>query len=835
MAKTATPPPPAAVPGPSPDAGKTLREYAEAIWKRRLWIAVLTVAGLVGGVTLAWRAPDVYAVTTRVDIAKQRPFGVGSTVGGVVVSTGEAYVESQLYYPTRWALLGSTTYVDSLLRETDGPEGRAFPMWDWLTWPATADGPPARDLEKDLGPPLLEATAVEAPATPARVKAAGEAALERLSGIPVAAFRERFAFREYGPAASRRNDARFRDPADLRGVLLDRVKVNPEKGTTLVEIALEGEDRLVLGPLVNLLIETFAREQRSEMQKRLEREHGYWESRRREIDELDPETRKPGRLKRETDALEDWKREHAADANQLSLWREMLSKAVLEDETRIREDSERIARARADVEAIAGAKALAGAGDGATGAASSADPDAADRWLLAALKAAGDEAERALSPTAEETRFHRLPFVLADARVADLSAQIAAKSASSPVQVPALKAERNAAVRDLVRKRVASAAADLELRVAHRQQRRLDEAALRERWEASSELADLQARVDRVTAERKEIGDQLQAIKSKMEVEKDVKPLKVIEVARDPSRPVRPNRPLWIVVGAGLGLLLGMSLALFLDWLDDTVSEPKDVERHLGVPVVGTIVAVGAGDGGSPDRIAATAPRSPVAEAFRALRTSVEFVGEEGQGGRVLLVSSCSPREGKTTVALNLASVLAQDHKRTLIVDADLRKPRLHKVFGVDGRVGLSNVLAGKATVEDAVVPTGEENLWVLPCGAIPPNPAELLGRPSAAEVFLALKWRFDRIVVDSPPLGVVTDPAVLARHASIVLLVVSAGRTKKRAAEHGASVLRSVGVEPAGAVLNLVRKGSRWLYGGYYDRKGSGYYASGEGEGTSA
>jgi capsular exopolysaccharide synthesis family protein len=193
----------------------------------------------------------------------------------------------------------------------------------------------------------------------------------------------------------------------------------------------------------------------------------------------------------------------------------------------------------------------------------------------------------------------------------------------------------------------------------------------------------------------------------------------------------------------------------------------------------------------------------------------------------VLLVSSCSPREGKTTVASNLALVFAQDGKRTLLVDADLRKPRVHEVMGVDSARGLSNVLVGRERPEDVVLPTAHENLWVLPAGTLPPNPAELLGRPAVRTLFDALRSSFDRIVVDSAPVGIVTDAAVLARVADTVLLVVAAGRTKKRSAEHGAALLATVGSPATGVIMNMVPRGSRWAYGGYYDRGSRGYYGS--------
>ncbi len=291
---------------------------------------------------------------------------------------------------------------------------------------------------------------------------------------------------------------------------------------------------------------------------------------------------------------------------------------------------------------------------------------------------------------------------------------------------------------------------------------------------------------------------------------------------------MKPNRPLLVGLGAAVGLLLGLGFALLVDWLDDTVSDPDDVTRHIGVPVVGSILSL---PSRTADRVTSEQPRSPVAEAFRAVRTSLEFsVPADQQGGRVFLVSSCSPREGKTTVASNLAIVLAQDGKRTLLIDADLRKPRVHEVMGVDSARGLSNVLVGRARAEDVVLATVHENLWVLPAGTLPPNPAELLGRPAVKVLFDALRQSFDRIVVDTAPVGIVTDAAVLARVADTVLLVVAAGRTKKRSAEHGAALLATVGSPATGVIMNMVPRGSRWAYGGYYDRGARGYYGSGTG-----
>jgi capsular exopolysaccharide synthesis family protein len=793
----------------APDAGHTLREYAAAIWKRRVSIAACVAIGAALGAFLGFSTANVYEVTTRVDIAKPRPFApVTPSFSG-----GEAYVESQLYYPTRWALLGSPTYVDALLRETRGSGGaREFPMWDWLTWPAYGEAPPPVVLERDLGPPLVDPELVPAGAE----RALGIATFERLTGVPVATFRERFAFSDYGPAALRKADAPFRHPGDLRGHLVGRVSVRPEKGTTLVDIDLEGERKEVLAPLLNLLIDVFAREQRSETQRRIDKERRFWQSQRQKLVGGAGDPAASGLLIAAEKDLEAWKLANATDANQLELWKSLLGQAVRDGDLKLREVSERIAAARADVEVLVAGR-LPAATDGGVEAGRPGAEEAADRALVAALQAVSAELEKTVQPgTAQETRFHKMPFVASDPRVAELGATIAAaERAGSKTQIPDLRSQRNALVRDLVERPIHAAIRDVEVRLALRERQRRDRADLAERGKESAELGARQAEVDRWRKELARLDELLQRNDDQQAVEKDVKPLKVIRSARDPGAPVRPNRVLWTVLGTGFGLLFGLTFALFRDWLDDTVTDPRDVERYVGAPVLATIVSVG--DGAGADRVAADQPRSAVAEAFRALRTSIEFTGKAGDGARTILVSSSSPREGKTTVALNLAQVLAQDHKRTLIVDADLRKPRLHSVFGVDGRVGLSNVLAGRATLDEAIVATNVENLFLLPAGPIPPNPAELLGRAAAADTFAALSGRFDRIVVDTPPVGVVTDAVVLARLAGQVLLVVSSGTTKKRAAEHCASVLRSVGLASSGVVLNQVRRGASWLYAGYY------------------
>jgi capsular exopolysaccharide synthesis family protein len=830
-----------------PDAGHTLREYAGAVWKRRGLVLALGVLGVAAGWWQGTRSPDVYAVSTRIDIAKQRPF-----VTNQQISTGEAYHESQLYYPTRYALLASRTYVDKLFASAATAEGRRFPMWDWLTWPAYGSRAPALDPAQSLGPPVLDVHAFEA-----------------FAGVSAAEFARRFQFRRYGasPSAS----AAYNDPDELAETLANKVVVQPEKGTTLVTIELEGERHEVLAPLLNLLIEVFWREQRSETQRRLEKELETLEQQHCDVDgttgskelagvtavvpgaagceRFAPGGPHKGRLAVASEQLEEWKKSNAASANSLNLQQQYRATQRIQGETQLRDLEERLVTSEPDFEALVptfdeerkrAEAAVRAAAPRAEPPTSEADlrlavARAVDVGWQDALVAVQQEAEKTLAGAVPTSRFHGMGFVTADPAFATpllrLQTLLGDGSSRADVLDPVRKV-LNATVRDAVLRKVRDLRRDLGLRVLARDRIRDDDGQLRQQWLLSAELAVKQKAVDDLVVELAHIDDGLKRVNGQLAIENDSRPLKVILSAEDPGKPVKPNRPLLIILGAGIGLLLGFSLALLVDWLDDTVADPDDVLRHVGVPVVGTILSL---PGKVADRVAVEMPRSPVAEAFRAVRTSIEFTGiDDKPGGRVLLVTSCSPREGKTTVAANLAFALAQDGKRTLLVDADLRKPRVHQVVNVDPTIGLSNVIVGRTRPDDAVVGTTYENLWVLPAGALPPNPAELLGRAGTKALFDALRLAFDRIVVDTPPVGVVTDAAVLARHADQVLLVVAAGRTKKSAAEHGASVLRSVGSEPVGVVMNLVSKGSRWAYGGYYHRDAQSYYGSSNDAGAS-
>lgn len=809
----------------APDAGHTVREYVAAIWQRKGLVLLLAVLGAAAGWWQGKRSPDVYAVSTLVDIQKPKPFAGAAPTQAF----GESYHESQLYYPTKWSLLSSGTYVERLFASVSGPQGRRYPMWDWLTWSVYLDQKPDAAREA-FGPEVADIVAFEA-----------------LVGIPAREFQRRYSFRRYGlhPSPS----ARYDDPSDLAGYLATHVVVKPEKGTTLVAIELEGEEREALAPLLNLLVEVFWREQRSETQRRLERERKFWAEKRRALgrDAIEEDAATIGDPKgnppvgedpvaKAALALAEWKSKKGSGAQRLELRSGFRRDQVVEGETKLRSLDEELVVARPDIEALVpDARQMADAAFAAAVGESKAPPTreqlataarATDVAWLRALDPVEVEA-RALAEKGTPGRLESLAFVTADPVVTAATARwrgfVDARS-----ELGAAEARKGvvAAVRDVVLRRTRELRILLGRRIELRDRLRNDDEDLDAQWQLSEELKALQGNFDALTTQLAKVDAELERIRAQISIENDARPLKVIEIATDPGRPVKPNRPLLLGLGAAVGLLLGLGVALLVDWLDDTVGGPEDVARHIGAPVLGSIIALRAGEA---DRVASEQPRSPVAEAFRSIRTSLEFATPvDATGGRVLLVSSCTPEEGKTTVASNLALVFAQDGKRTLIVDADLRRPRVHAVMGVDQARGLSNVLIGRERPEDVVLPTAHENLWVLPAGVAPPNPAELLGRPATRALFDALRASFDRIIVDTAPVGIVTDAAVLARLADTVILVIAAGRTKKRLAEHRSALLAAVGAPAAGVIVNRVTKAKHGAYGGYYGRGAGGYYGSG-------
>ena len=204
-----------------------------------------------------------------------------------------------------------------------------------------------------------------------------------------------------------------------------------------------------------------------------------------------------------------------------------------------------------------------------------------------------------------------------------------------------------------------------------------------------------------------------------------------------------------------------------------------------------------------PDLVTLTNPRSPAAEAYRTLRTNLTFAALD-KPIETLVVTSAAPGEGKSTVLANLAVTMAQGERRTILVDADLRRPGLHEIFGLANDRGLTTMIVEEATLDDPpLMKVGVDNLWLVPSGPLPPNPADILGSRKMEQVIGALKARADVVLFDAPPVVAVTDGAVLGTKVDGVLLVVCAGRTRREHAQRAKELLERVHVRIVGAVLN--------------------------------
>jgi capsular exopolysaccharide synthesis family protein len=290
-----------------------------------------------------------------------------------------------------------------------------------------------------------------------------------------------------------------------------------------------------------------------------------------------------------------------------------------------------------------------------------------------------------------------------------------------------------------------------------------------------------------------------------------------------PSTPVVPRTRRNVVIGVVVGALFGIGLAFLFEYLDDSIKSKDDLERasHGSLPTLGLIPAVSGWKNRAEARVASLAdPNSPAAESYRALRTSVQFLGLD-HPVQVLQMTSPSADEGKTTTLANLGVALARAGQKVVISCADLRRPRIHDFFGLDNSVGLTSVILGDAVLSAAVQSVPDvENLYVLASGPLPPNPSELLNSDHAAQVLTELRAEFDMVLLDSPPVLPVTDAAILSTRVDATLLVATAGKTTRRAVSRAVELLRQVEAPLVGSVLNRVKDQPGYGYGygyGYY------------------
>ena len=306
--------------------------------------------------------------------------------------------------------------------------------------------------------------------------------------------------------------------------------------------------------------------------------------------------------------------------------------------------------------------------------------------------------------------------------------------------------------------------------------------------------------------------------------------VRIIDNAKEPKYPVKPKKKLNLILAILVGLGLGVGIAFVLEYMDNSVRTIEDIE-DLGLSIMGSVPVIkpeqGNGllkrrDAGQDDEtkqiearlVTHYRPKSPLSEAYRTLRTNIQFSKTDEQV-KTILVTSSAPKEGKSTTVANLAITMAQMGLRTVLIDTDLRRPVIHKLFNLDRRIGITNVLVGNTSLEEAIQQTSIDNLNILTCGTLPPNPSELLGSDRMKEHLRELKNRFDIILLDSPPVIAVTDAAVLAPLVDGVLLVVNSGGTQREALIRASELLAHVDARVLGVLLNNIQVNQ--VYGSYY------------------
>jgi capsular exopolysaccharide synthesis family protein len=306
--------------------------------------------------------------------------------------------------------------------------------------------------------------------------------------------------------------------------------------------------------------------------------------------------------------------------------------------------------------------------------------------------------------------------------------------------------------------------------------------------------------------------------------------IQVVDRAEVPTYPFKPNIPRNILFAAVVGLLLGVGLAFFFEFLDNTIKTPEDVEQMIRLPSFGMVPEISyerrkrmeRGDIYPVELVTFGHPKSMLSEAYRNIRTSILLSFSE-RPPKTLVVSSPNPMEGKTTTAVNMAIAFAQTGAQVLIIDADLRKPRLHKIFDKANGVGLSNFLSGNAELNSIIKKSNVPNLYYIPCGPVPPNPSELLGSNLFKKAIQLLAEKFSNIIVDSPPVLSFVDSLILSNCVDGVVLVVLGSKTPREALLRSKNSLLQVNAKILGVVINRVDI-QKSKYGYYYYRYYSYY-----------
>jgi capsular exopolysaccharide synthesis family protein len=286
----------------------------------------------------------------------------------------------------------------------------------------------------------------------------------------------------------------------------------------------------------------------------------------------------------------------------------------------------------------------------------------------------------------------------------------------------------------------------------------------------------------------------------------------VIDQAELPTKPYKPNRQLNLLLAAVVGLFLGLGLAFFFEYLDNTVKTPEDVEQLIRLPSLGMVPEISyerrrrleSGKSYPVELISFGHPKSMLSEAYRNIRTSILLSFPE-RPPKKFVITSPNPVEGKTTTVINTAITLSQTGAKVIIIDADMRKPRIHEIFGEKDGVGLSNLLSGNASLELVIKKSNIPNLFYIPSGPIPPNPSELISSGLFKSMMEFLEERFDHIVFDSPPVLGFADSIILSTAVDGVILVVLGGKTPRETLQLAKEFLLQVNAKILGVVINRI------------------------------
>jgi succinoglycan biosynthesis transport protein ExoP len=300
--------------------------------------------------------------------------------------------------------------------------------------------------------------------------------------------------------------------------------------------------------------------------------------------------------------------------------------------------------------------------------------------------------------------------------------------------------------------------------------------------------------------------------------------IRIVDPAEVPRAPSSPNIPANLLLALFGGSLLAVGSALFFEYLDNRIKSPAEIKTHLGLSFLGIIPQVTmTGSDSSP--LLNKGVKANFAEALRTVRSNMLFSVID-EGGRSVVITSTGPGEGKTIVASNLALALAQAGQRVVLVDADMRRPRVHDVFSEKQEPGLSNVLVGDVKPSEALRQSDAQGLWILPAGRIPPNPTELLGSKRFRDFVTTLTQHFDWVLIDTPPVMAVTDAPIVAHFAGGVLFVVGSEMTSRKLAQTAVEQLVNANGHMIGAVLNRADlEHNAYYYSQYYRREYGEYY----------